>query len=536
MQGTVQKLRVLFLCTGNSCRSQMAEGWARHLKGDLIEPYSAGIETHGLNPNAVKVMAEAGVDISAQRSKYVDEVRDIPFDYVVTVCDDAHELCPLFPGRTKIIHVGFDDPPRLARQAQNEQEVMNCYRKVRNKIRRFVESLPDSLKTQNILSLGESAMTENAESSESVRASVREGYTKIAKGCSGGCCGAANPAQLAQAIGYTQQDLEALPAGANLGLSCGNPTALAGLKPGQVVLDLGSGAGFDAFVAAPKVGPTGRVIGVDMTPEMAGKARSSVAAFTRKTGLDNVEFRLGEIEHLPVADNSVDVVISNCVINLSPQKDQVWREIARVLKPGGRVAVSDLALLKPLPEGVREMVEALIGCIAGAVLVDETHAMAESADLVDIVLTPKSGYVDGMTDWNDPLYRKIIERLPQGSKASDYVTSLEVTANKKDGQTSRTGKKLYTPAVGELVAIGAAIAANCEACFKYHSAQARKLGVSQEDMACAVTMAQKVKEAPARAVLDLANKLLGRTASAEEAGTPPAGTCCGPRGTPDCCT
>jgi AhpD family alkylhydroperoxidase len=318
-----------------------------------------------------------------------------------------------------------------------------------------------------------------------------------------------------------------------MGLSCGNPTAIAALRAGEIVLDLGSGGGFDIFIAGQKVGPTGRVIGVDMTPDMVSKARHGTAAYRQHTGLDNVEFRLGEIEHLPLADASVDVVISNCVLNLSPDKPQVWREVGRVLKPGGRVAISDLALLKPLPEEIRQMIEALVGCIAGAVLVDQTHAMAETAGLVDIVLTPKAGYVDGMADWNDPLYRKIIERLPKGAKVGNYVTSLEVTAKKKNGQTSGTGKKLYTPAVGELVAIGAAIAANCEACFKYHSAQARKLGVSQEDMACAVTMAQKVKEAPARAVLDLANKLLGRTASAEEAGTPPAGTCCGTQGPAD---
>jgi arsenate reductase len=145
MQEAKPKLKVLFLCTGNSCRSQMAEGWTRYLKGDLIEPYSAGIETHGLNPNAVRVMAEAGVDISAHRSKHVDEVRDIPFDYVVTVCDDAHERCPFFPGKTRMVHVAFADPPRLARQAKNEEEALNVYRKVRDEIRRFVESLPDSL-------------------------------------------------------------------------------------------------------------------------------------------------------------------------------------------------------------------------------------------------------------------------------------------------------------------------------------------------------------------------------------------------------
>jgi arsenate reductase len=141
----VAKLKVLFLCTGNSCRSQMAEGWARALKSDVIEPYSAGIETHGMNPNAVKVMAEAGVDISGQRSKHVDELEGIEFDYVVTVCDNAHESCPLFPGKTKVLHKGFDDPPRLAKDAATEEEALDSYRRVRDEIRKFVESLPDSL-------------------------------------------------------------------------------------------------------------------------------------------------------------------------------------------------------------------------------------------------------------------------------------------------------------------------------------------------------------------------------------------------------
>jgi len=142
---TKQKLKVLFLCTGNSCRSQMAEGWARHLNGDVIEPYSAGIETHGSNPNAVKVMAEAGVDISMQRSKHVDELKNVSFDYVVTVCDHAHESCPLFPGKTKVVHVGFDDPPRLARNAGTEEEVLQPYRRVRDEIRDFVGALPERL-------------------------------------------------------------------------------------------------------------------------------------------------------------------------------------------------------------------------------------------------------------------------------------------------------------------------------------------------------------------------------------------------------
>jgi arsenite methyltransferase len=272
---------------------------------------------------------------------------------------------------------------------------------------------------------------------ESVRAKVRAGYAEIAQNGSerrksSCCCGMSevDADAMAKHIGYTEKELAALPAGANIGLSCGNPGAIAALKQGEVLLDLGSGAGFDAFVAAPKVGPTGRVIGVDMTAEMLAKARKNVASFRERTKLDNVEFRLGEIEHLPVADASVDVVISNCVINLSPDKAQVWREIARVLKPGGRVAVSDLALLKPLPAAVAEMVEALVGCIAGAQLVSETERMAREAGLGDIQLKPKAGYVEAMVDGKDPLYQKIIAHLPKGSGPDDYITSLEISAVK----------------------------------------------------------------------------------------------------------
>ncbi len=273
---------------------------------------------------------------------------------------------------------------------------------------------------------------------ESVREAVRGGYGKIAGG-GGSCCGPAptccgsSPvasADLAKHIGYTPEELAALPDGANMGLSCGNPNALAALKPGEVVLDLGAGGGFDVFIAGRKVGPSGRAIGVDMTPEMLAKARRNIAAYRERSGLNNVEFRLGEIEHLPLADNSVDVVISNCVINLSPDKPQVWREIARVLKPGGRVAISDLALLKPLPPAVAASVEALVGCVAGAGLVSETERMAKEAGLSDIALQAKSGYIDGMVDWQDPLYQKIIAELPAGAKPSDYLTSLEISARK----------------------------------------------------------------------------------------------------------
>jgi arsenite methyltransferase len=300
-------------------------------------------------------------------------------------------------------------------------------------------------------------------SADSIRDTVREGYAKIARGdaaapkfgatlptaesaasgcCGpqaeakssggqGGCCSApADPEGLAKSLGYTTEELAALPEGTNLGLSCGNPTALAQLKEGEVVLDLGSGAGFDIFIASRKVGPRGRAIGVDMTPEMLRRARANIAKWRTKTGLENVEFRLGEIEHLPVADATVDVLISNCVVNLSPDKPQVWREIARVLKPGGRVAVSDLALFEPLPSGVVSMVDALIGCVAGATLVSETERMAKAAGLADVKLTPKSDYLATLESMGDPLYVEITKKLPKGRTAKDYVTSLLVSARK----------------------------------------------------------------------------------------------------------
>jgi SAM-dependent methyltransferase len=293
-----------------------------------------------------------------------------------------------------------------------------------------------------------------------LRDRVREGYAEIARrgqwsgvrpasalaadaaeaagsassGCcgGGGCCGPVTLTadQVAAAVGYGEGDLAELPDGANMGLSCGNPTALAELRDGETVVDLGCGAGFDCFLAGPRVGATGRVIGVDMTPDMLTKARGNLAGYEARSGLSNVEFRLGEIEALPLADASVDVVISNCVINLSPDKAAVWREIARVLKPGGRVAVSDLALLQPLPGTVRDDLEALVGCIAGAEPVERTNELAEAAGLTEIELTSRQSYVEAMTDWQDPLYQRVGEALPEGAGIGEFVTSLEIRARK----------------------------------------------------------------------------------------------------------
>lgn len=290
--------------------------------------------------------------------------------------------------------------------------------------------------------------TTTHETDERMRELVRDGYSQIAKAepGQGGCCGPVGGCgvrtdveELAQRIGYTAEELRALPEGANLGLSCGNPAAIAALKPGEVVLDLGSGAGFDCFLIGPRVGAGGRAIGVDMTADMLAKARRNLATYRARTGLDNVEFRLGEIEHLPLPDASVDVVISNCVLNLSPDKAQVWREIARVLKPGGRVAVSDLGLVRPLPEAVKASVEALVGCVAGAPLATDTEQWMRAAGLIAVELVPKPEYVAAMQDVQDPLYRKIAAELPAGHSIADYVASYDIRARKGGPRPKSSG-------------------------------------------------------------------------------------------------
>lgn len=224
---------------------------------------------------------------------------------------------------------------------------------------------------------------------------VREGYAKIAKDEASCCgpvtsnCGCGDVTDvISREIGYSDEDMKAVPDGANLGLGCGNPVALASLKEGETVLDLGSGPGFDAFLAAQRVGKSGKVIGVDMTHEMLEKARGNA----EKGGYGNVEFRLGEIEHLPAGDDSVDVIISNCVINLSPDKKGVFNEAFRVLKPGGRLMVSDIVLLKELPDFVKNSVEAYIGCLSGAILKDEYLGAIGEAGFKDVNIVDESTF------------------------------------------------------------------------------------------------------------------------------------------------
>jgi SAM-dependent methyltransferase len=271
---------------------------------------------------------------------------------------------------------------------------------------------------------------------DEIKNMVRKEYAKFALAgsscCPGAhsCCGSAAAADdIGRRIGYSDEDLKTAPEGANLGLGCGNPVALASLKEGEIVLDLGSGAGFDCYLAAGQVGQTGRVIGVDMTPDMLSKARDNAV----KGGFANVEFRLGEIEHLPVPDNHVDAVISNCVINLSPEKDQVFREVFRVLKTGGRLMVSDIVLLRELPGAIRESIAAYVGCVAGAVLKDRYLEAMRSAGFEDVQVIGQDVFsLDSVAQ--DPTAKAIIEGLQlsgeEFKELARSVVSMKVSAVK----------------------------------------------------------------------------------------------------------
>ncbi|MCK8604262.1 arsenite methyltransferase [Desulfoferrobacter suflitae] len=271
---------------------------------------------------------------------------------------------------------------------------------------------------------------------EEIKKAVQSGYAKVALqnipccGSNSSCCGSAGPAEdISKRIGYSDEELQAVPDGSNLGLGCGNPVALASLKEGEVVLDLGSGAGFDCFLAASKVGPNGRVIGVDMTPEMIEKARRNAA----QGNFTNVEFRLGEIESLPVSDNQVDIIISNCVINLSPDKGKVFREAFRVLKPRGRLMVSDMVLLKELPEVIRRSIEAYVGCIAGALMKHEYLAAMEDAGFLEIKVVGEDIYPIELIS-GDPTAQAICSDSSMSPEAlndlATSVASIKVFASK----------------------------------------------------------------------------------------------------------
>ncbi|MFC1978399.1 arsenite methyltransferase [Chloroflexota bacterium] len=271
---------------------------------------------------------------------------------------------------------------------------------------------------------------------DDIRKAVREGYSRIAEqsnSCcepevqASSCCGpetscgcGSSVDTFSKVMGYTNSELGAIPEGANLGLGCGNPTALASLKEGEVVLDLGSGAGIDCFLASKAVGLSGKVIGVDMTPSMLERARENA----QKGDFGNVEFRLGEIEHMPVADNSVDVIISNCVINLSPVKKQVFSEAYRVLKPGGRLMVSDIVLLKELPDNIKNSIDAYVGCVAGADTKENYLATIESAGFTDIKIAGEQSTRGMWSSVDNTDASQIVDTI------SSSISSLKVSAMK----------------------------------------------------------------------------------------------------------
>jgi SAM-dependent methyltransferase len=271
------------------------------------------------------------------------------------------------------------------------------------------------------------------EDHEDIKNAVRERYGAFAESSSSCCgpqkscgCGSQSSEDISANLGYTKQQINSVPDGSNLGLGCGNPVAIASLKPGETVLDLGSGAGFDCFLAANQVGKTGKVIGVDMTPAMLTKARRNAAT----GGYTNVEFRLGEIENLPAADNSVDVIISNCVINLAPDKARVFAEAYRVLKPGGRFMISDIVLTAELPDFIRESVQAYVGCISGALLKDNYIAIVKNSGFTDTkILSEKTYPIDELLE--TPGAMTILKKTGGDAKAiGSSVLSITLSASK----------------------------------------------------------------------------------------------------------
>ena len=273
---------------------------------------------------------------------------------------------------------------------------------------------------------------------EEIKRVVREGYAEIAKrenACCGpvsSCCGGPDLTQdISKKVGYSEKELRAVPEGANLGLGCGNPVALASLQEGDTVVDLGSGAGFDCFLAASRVGKEGKVIGVDMTPEMIDKARENA----KKGNYENVEFRLGEIENIPAADNSIDVVISNCVINLSPDKRRVFKEAFRVLKPGGRLMVSDIVLTKGLPDFIKNSVEAYIGCISGAIMKKEYIEAIREAGFREVKVIDKTSFpIESMA--NDTTVKAIINKMNAQEERLEEIGN-SVVSIKVEGKKAR---------------------------------------------------------------------------------------------------
>lgn len=380
-------MKVLILCTGNSCRSQMAHGWLQSFDQSL-EVHSAGTEPASrVNPKAVEMMAEAGVDISSHFPKSVERYLNEEWDYVITVCGGANESCPVFTGKVKHrIHIGFDDPSHAT---GTDEFIWSEFRRVRDEIKeQFYDFYLRNLK-------GKAPLQPDATGDEKVflgatmdaKEVVKEKYNQIALQESSfdksSCCGTACCSSGEYSVfSDSYEAIEGYVPEADLGLGCGLPTQHARIKEGDTVVDLGSGAGNDCFVARAIVGESGKVIGIDMTEAMIEKAKGNAG----KRNYNNVDFLLGDIENIPLDENIADVVVSNCVLNLVPDKQKAFSEIFRILKPGAHLSVSDVVLEGELPENIKQANEMYAGCVSGAIQKDEYLNIMSDSGLTNIII------------------------------------------------------------------------------------------------------------------------------------------------------
>lgn len=374
-------MKILILCTGNSCRSQMAHGFLQSFDENL-QVFSAGTEpAKQINEKAVQVMQEIGIDISSHSPKQVDQYLHEIWDYVITVCGEANESCPAFSGKVKTrLHIGFEDPSNAK---GSEEFIMSEFHRVRDEIKKEFENFYRNKIKITIMK------------SDDLKNVVKEKYSEIALqnkqqnetsccGVGSSCCG----------VDYTifsesYEKLQGYNTDADLGLGCGLPTEYAKIKKGDTVIDLGSGAGNDCFVARAIVGEVGMVIGIDMTEAMINKA----IANSDKLGFKNVQFRLGDIENMPITANKADVVISNCVLNLVPDKQKAFSEIFRVLKCNAHFSISDVVLIGTLPENIAKAAEMYAGCVSGAIQKDEYLSIIEKTGFVNIQVQKEKAIV-----------------------------------------------------------------------------------------------------------------------------------------------
>ncbi len=409
-------MKILILCTGNSCRSQMAQGFLKSFDHKL-EVHSAGTSpAPAVNPRAVKVMAEVGIDISKNSPKHVDEYLNDQWDYVITVCDDANEACPFFSGKVKHrLHMGFEDPSLATGP---EEFIISEFRRIRDEIKmEFLRLYNTNLKINQSYAI------------DDAKGLVKEKYGQIADQSlparSSSCCGPSCCGDKADYVIFSEdyKNLRGYDPEADLGLGCGIPTEFAGIKTGDTVVDLGSGAGNDCFVARALTGDKGKVIGIDMTEPMIEKARNNV----KKLGYSNVEFRLGDIEDMPVISDSTDVVISNCVLNLVPDKGKAFSEIFRILKPGGHLSVSDIVLRGELPEKIKLAAEMYAGCVSGAIEIEEYLRLMTKAGLTNLLIQKEKTIIipdEIMLKYLDPL------ELTDFRKSNTGIYSITVYAEK----------------------------------------------------------------------------------------------------------